>query len=51
MDLLRPVQEKYASIPDQDILNLLEKNAKIVNEIAKKKIEDVYKKVGFTLKG
>lgn len=49
MWLVQPIQEKYAAISDQEILDLLDKNAKIVNEIAKQKIADVYKKVGFTL--
>jgi hypothetical protein len=42
---LKPIQEKYASIADQEILDLLDKNAKIVNELSKKKIAEVYKKV------
>lgn len=46
---LKPIQEKYAKITDKEILNLLAKNAKIVNEIAEKKIAEVYKKIGFTL--
>ncbi len=47
--LVQPIQEKYAKISDQDIIDLLAKNAKIVNKIATKKIEDVYKKIGFSL--
>lgn len=50
MWLTKPIQEKYAAITDKEILDLLDKNAKIVNELAKKKITEVYKKVGFTLK-
>jgi len=50
MALLIPIQGKYAKIADKEIIALLEKNAKIVNEIAAKKIQEVYKKVGFTLK-
>jgi len=42
---LKPIQEKYAAIADQEILDLLDKNAKIVNELSKKKVEEVYKKV------
>jgi hypothetical protein len=45
MDFLRPIQEKYNSISDQEIIDLLAKNAKYVNEIAQEKIQDVYKKV------
>ncbi|MBU0626308.1 hypothetical protein KKG31_06780 [Patescibacteria group bacterium] len=47
--MITPIQEKYAQIDDKEIIALLEKNAKIVNDIASKKIEDVYKKVGFDL--
>lgn len=46
---LKPIQEKYNQISDQEILDLLSKNAKITNEIASKKIEEVYKKIGFKL--
>jgi hypothetical protein len=42
---LKPIQEKYAKITDKEILDLLSKNAKIVNVIAEKKIEEVYKKI------
>lgn len=42
---LKPIQEKYAKITDKEILDLLAKNAKVVDEIAKKKIQEVYKKV------
>lgn len=49
MDLLRPIQEKYRKISDKEITDLLEKNAKIVNKIAEKKIQEVYKKIGFSL--
>ncbi|MFA5748279.1 MAG: tryptophan--tRNA ligase [Candidatus Absconditabacterales bacterium] len=44
-----PIQSKYNQITDEQIINLLAKNAKIVNEIANKKIQEVYKKVGFRL--
>jgi len=50
LTLLKPIQEKYSKISDEEIVRLLEKNAKIVQEIAAKKIQDVYKKVGFTLR-
>lgn len=46
---IKPIQEKYAKIPDQEIIDLLAKNAKIVNKIATKKIEEIYKKIGFKL--
>ena len=46
---LKPIQEKYAKISDKEIVDLLAKNAKIVNAIAEKKIAEVYKKIGFSL--
>jgi hypothetical protein len=46
---LKPIQEKYNLVSDEDILKILEKNAKILNEIANKKIEEIYKKIGFKL--
>jgi len=49
MAFVQPIQAKYAQISDKEITDLLKKNAKKVNELAQKKIEEVYKKVGFTL--
>jgi serine/threonine protein phosphatase PrpC len=46
---VRPIQEKYAKISDQEIIDLVEQNTKKVNELANKKIKEVYKKVGFSL--
>lgn len=46
---MKPIQEKYAHISDQEIIDLVKKNTKKVNEIAQKKIEEIYKKVGFSL--
>jgi tryptophanyl-tRNA synthetase len=46
---VQPIQKKYAEISDKEITDLLKKNAKKVNELAQKKIEEVYKKIGFTL--
>ncbi|HCB51989.1 TPA: hypothetical protein DEP21_05525 [Patescibacteria group bacterium] len=46
---LKPIQEKYASIKDQEIVDLLKKNSEKVNAISEKKIAEVYKKVGFSL--
>jgi tryptophanyl-tRNA synthetase len=43
--LVKPIQEKYAKISDKEILDLLAKNAKIVNKMAEKKIQEVYKKI------
>ena len=49
INFLKPIQEKYAQISDKEVLDLLAKNAKVVNEIASKKVEEVYKKIGFKL--
>lgn len=46
---VQPIQKKYAEISDQEIIALVNKNTQKVNEIAKKKIEDIYKKIGFSL--
>jgi len=46
---LTPIQEKYTQISDREFLDLLAKNAKIVNELASKKVEEVYRKIGFKL--
>lgn len=49
MDFVKPIQERYKKITDKEIIDLLEKNAKIVNKIAEKKIAEVYKKIWFTI--
>lgn len=49
MAFLEPIQQKYNLISDQEVIELLETNSKYINEIAKKKIEDVYEKIGFTI--
>ncbi|MEI6673049.1 MAG: hypothetical protein WCL02_07150 [bacterium] len=49
ISFVKPIQEKFAQISDQEIIDLIEKNTKKVNELAQKKIEEVYKKVGFSL--
>ena len=49
MAFVGPIQTRYAQINDQEILDLLAKNAAKVNVIAQAKIKEVYKKVGFAL--
>lgn len=49
MAFLAPIQEKYNQISDQEISDMLAKNNKIVNEIAEKKIKEVYEKIWFSL--
>jgi tryptophanyl-tRNA synthetase len=46
---LKLIQDKYNKIPDKEVTDLLAENAKYVNEIAEKKIQDVYEKVWFKL--
>lgn len=45
--LIKPIQDHYHSISDYFVLELLRKNAVIVNDLANAKVYDVYKKVGF----
>ena len=45
MAFLTPIQEKYNQISDQEISDMLTKNNKKVNEIADKKIQEVYEKI------
>ncbi len=49
ISFVQPIQTKYAQISDEEIIALVKKNTKKVNEIASKKIEEIYKKVGFSL--
>lgn len=42
-----PIQAKYAEISDEYVDNLLAKNAKIANEVANTKIQQIYKAIGF----
>ncbi len=44
---LEPIQTKFAWISDEYVQNLLAKNAIIANEVANKKIDQVYKAIGF----
>jgi tryptophanyl-tRNA synthetase len=44
-----PIQKKYSEISDQEIIDLVKKNTEKVNELAKKKIQEVYKKIWFSL--
>lgn len=42
---VQPIQEKFRSIDDADIIQLLSKNALIANEIAEKKLKKIYELV------
>ena len=41
-----PIQKKFATIKDEDVVKTLQKNALQANEIANKKIDQVYKAMG-----
>jgi hypothetical protein len=49
METLTPIQKRYAEISDDEIIKILKKWKESVAPIAEKKVEDVYKKVGFIL--
>jgi tryptophanyl-tRNA synthetase len=49
MAFIVPIQKRYAEIDEQEIVDMLAHNGKRVNEISQKKIQEVYKKVGFIL--
>ena len=49
MSFLTPIQENYKQISDQEISDMLAKNNKAANEIAEKKVKEVYEKIGFVL--
>jgi len=46
---IAPIREKVAAISDDEISTLLAKNAPIANEIAQRKVQEVYEKIGFSL--
>lgn len=49
MNFLRPIQERYKQISDDDVRKILDESTKHAQKIAEAKIADVYKKVGFIL--
>lgn len=46
---LTPIQQRFAQISDGDISSMLIEHSAKANEIAAKKMKDVYKKVGFSI--
>lgn len=46
---LRPFQEKYNSLSDEEVLKILRDGAEKVRPLARKKLEEVKKKIGFIL--
>lgn len=49
MEFLKPIQERYAEISDQEIMDLVKEHSAKANKIAQEKIQDVYNKVWFNL--
>lgn len=49
VSFIKPFQEKIANLSDEKVLQILEAGAKRVRPIAKKKLEEVKKKVGFII--
>jgi len=44
-EYLKPIQKRYRTISDEEIITILAKNKEKVGAIAEKKIQDVYKKI------
>lgn len=49
INFLKPFQKKYNTLTDEEVLEILKAGAEKVRPLAKKKLEEVKKKVGFVL--
>jgi tryptophanyl-tRNA synthetase len=49
VDFIKPFQKKYNAFSDEEVLNILKDGAEKVRPLAKQKLEEVKKKVGFVL--
>ena len=49
VNFLKPFQKKYNALTDEEILKIFKEGAEKVRPLAKKKLEEVKKKVGFVL--
>lgn len=49
MTFIKPIQDRYNQITDDEIIAIINESTPKANAIAEKKIEEVYKKVGFIL--
>jgi tryptophanyl-tRNA synthetase len=49
IEKLKPIQEKYNSLSDNEVLNILKTGAEKVRPMAKKKLEEVKNKIGLVL--
>jgi len=47
VNFLKPFQEKYAALTDEEVLKILREGAEKVRPLAKKKLDEVKKKIGF----
>lgn len=45
---LLPIQEKFNQISDEEVIKILNEGSKKANQIAQPKVEEIYKKVGFS---
>ena len=48
-EFLAPIKKAYHSISEQEVKKILDEGAKVANEMASKKIKDVYFKVGYLI--
>jgi tryptophanyl-tRNA synthetase len=49
VNFLKPFQEKYNSLTDEEVLKILKEGAEKVRPIARKKLEEVKNKIGFII--
>jgi tryptophanyl-tRNA synthetase len=49
IDFLEPFQKKYSSLTDEKVLEILRSGAEKVQPLARKKLEEVKKKIGFII--
>lgn len=49
LEFMIPFQEKYSSLKDEDVLNILQDGARVASSIAEAKMVEVKNKVGFLL--
>ncbi|OGI16375.1 MAG: tryptophan--tRNA ligase [Candidatus Moranbacteria bacterium RBG_19FT_COMBO_42_6] len=49
VNFLKPFQKKYNALSDEEVLKILREGAEKVRPLAKKKLEEVKKKIGFVL--
>ena len=49
LNFLQPLQKRYAEITDEEVIKMLKEGENAVAQIAEKKINEVYQKIGFSL--